>query len=175
MLMVCLTINIRKLCPQYHHSKFIMDDNNNSSKVDNSQNLDDRDAASKARVAAGKLRRERRNKAKELKKKYNEIRSTLDNTAEKRELKEQYNAALLDIDTSLESNKSGAGSTVQDDGIDNVDSSDDGNSNSNSSVEFNGSVLICINGSPHYIDIPYDSNTGAYAASGGANFPIDEP
>ena len=149
-----------------------MDDNNNSSKVDNSQSLDDRDAASKARVAAGKLRRERRNKAKELKKKYNEIRSTLDNTAEKRELKEQYNAALLDIDTSLESNKSGAGSTIQDDGIDNVDSSgDDGGG----SVEFNGSVLICINGSPYYIDIPYDSGTGAYAASEGANFPISAP
>ena len=102
-----------------------MDDNNNSSKVDDSQSLDDRDAASKARVAAGKLRRERRNKAKELKKKYNEIRNTLDNTADKRELKEQYKAALLDIDTSLESNKSGAGSTIQDDGIDNVESSTD--------------------------------------------------
>ena len=100
-----------------------MDDNNNSSKVDASQSLDDRDAASKARVAAGKLRRERRNKAKELKKKYNEIRNTLNNTADKRELREQYKAALLDIDTSLESNKSGAGSTIQDDGIDNVDSS----------------------------------------------------
>jgi len=102
-----------------------MDDNNNSSKVDDSQSLDERDAASKARVAAGKLRRERRNKAKELKKKYNEIRNTLDNTADKRELKEQYKAALLDIDTSLESNKSGAGSTIQDDGIDNVESSTD--------------------------------------------------
>ena len=149
-----------------------MDDNNNSSKVDNSQSLDDRDAASKARVAAGKLRRERRNKAKELKKKYNEIRNTLDNTADKRELREQYKAALLDIDTSLESNKSGAGSTIQDDGIDNVESSGGDDS---SSVEFNGSVLICINGSPYYIDIPYDSDTGAYAASGGANFPISAP
>jgi len=147
-----------------------MDDNNNSSKVDNSQSLDDRDAASKARVAAGKLRRERRDKAKELKKKYNETRNTLDNTADKRELKEQYKAALLDIDTSLESNKSGAGSTVQDDGIDNVDSSGGDDS---SSVGFNGSVLICINGSPYYIDIPYDSGTGAYEASEGANFPIE--
>ena len=148
-----------------------MDDNNNSSKVDNSQSLDDRDAASKARVAAGKLRRERRNKAKELKKKYNKIRSTLDNTADKRELKEQYKAALLDIDTSLESNKSGAGSTIQDDGIDNVNSSGGGDSGGGGG-EFNGSVLICINGSPYYIDIPYDSDTGAYAAGGGANFPI---
>ena len=38
---------------------------------------------------------------------------------------------------------------------------------------FNGSVLICINGSPYYIDIPYDSGTGAYEASEGANFPIE--
>ena len=191
MFMGWLTINIRKLCPQYQLSKFIMDDNNNSSKVDASQSLDNRDAASKARdhrkpstmaareaaaglnlagnnpmsgrggktptmaereaaaglnlagnnpmsgreAAAGLnlagndtmsgRRRERRNKAKELKKKYNEIRSTLGSTAEKRELKEQYKAALLDIDTSLESNKSGAGSTIQDDSIDNVDSSAD--------------------------------------------------
>jgi hypothetical protein len=41
--------------------------------------------------------------------------------------------------------------------------------------EFNGSVLICINGSPYYIDIPYDSNTGPYAAADGANFPITAP
>jgi len=44
-----------------------------------------------------------------------------------------------------------------------------------SDIEFNGSVMICINGSPYYIDIPYDSDTGAYAASGGANFPITQP
>lgn len=122
-----------------------MDDNNNSSKVDNNQSPDDRDAASKARVAAGKLRRERRNKAKELKKKYNEIRSTLDNTAEKRELKEQYNAALLDIDTSLESNKSGAGSTIQDDGIDNVDSSGGGDSGGGLPSDFAEETLDVVN------------------------------
>ena len=125
-----------------------MDDNNNSSKVDNSQSLDDRDAASKARVAAGKLRRERRNKAKELKKKYNEIRSTLDNTADKRELKEQYKAALLDIDTSLESNKSGAGSTIQDDGIDNVDSSVGNDSGGLPDGYDETAVILCGNGSP---------------------------
>jgi hypothetical protein len=156
-----------------------MNGNNNYSKVDPNQSLDDRDAASKARVAAGKLRRERRNKAKELKKKYNEIQNTLDNTADKRELKEQYKAALLDIDTSLESNKSGAGSTIQDDGIDNIDSSADGGGGGGGGgggdVEFNGSVLICIDGSPYYIDIPYDSDTGPYAQSEGANFPISAP
>ena len=42
-------------------------------------------------------------------------------------------------------------------------------------VAFNGSVLICIDGSPYYIDIPYDSDTGPYAQSAGANFPISAP
>lgn len=42
-------------------------------------------------------------------------------------------------------------------------------------VEFNGSVLICINGSPYYINIPYDATKGAYASSEGADFPIEEP
>jgi len=41
-----------------------------------------------------------------------------------------------------------------------------------SDIEFNGSVLICINGSPYYINIPYDTDKGAYAASEGADFPI---
>lgn len=127
-----------------------MNDDINYSKVDPNQSLDDRDAASKARVAAGKLRRERRNKAKELKKKYNEIRNTLDNTADKRELKEQYKAALLDIDTSLESNKSGAGSTIQDDGIDNVDSSADGGGGGGGIPDgyTETAVTLCENGSP---------------------------
>jgi hypothetical protein len=40
------------------------------------------------------------------------------------------------------------------------------------SADFSGSVIICINGSPKYIDIPYDSETGAYSISSGANFPI---
>ena len=38
---------------------------------------------------------------------------------------------------------------------------------------FNGSVLICIDGEPHYIDIPYDKSIGAYPAADGANFTID--
>jgi hypothetical protein len=123
-----------------------MNGNNNSSKIDASQSLDDRDAASQARVAAGKLRRERRNKAKKLKEKYNEIRKTLNNTEDKRELKEQYKAALLDVDTSLKSNKSGAGSTIQDDGIDNVDSGDGGGGLPEGFAET--AVTLCQNGSP---------------------------
>jgi hypothetical protein len=38
---------------------------------------------------------------------------------------------------------------------------------------FNGSVLICINGEPYYIDIPYDESIGAYPGADGANFTIN--
>lgn len=126
-----------------------MDDNNNSSKVDNSQSLDDRDAASKARVKLGQAKRDKRNKAKELKAALKQRLRSLDNTKDKRKLKEQFKSALKDIDTGLDSNRSGAGSTVQDDGIDNVDStenSDDGGGLPDGYVET--AVIICVNGSP---------------------------
>ena len=38
---------------------------------------------------------------------------------------------------------------------------------------FNGSVLICINGEPYYIDIPYNESIGAYPETDGANFTIN--
>jgi hypothetical protein len=129
-----------------------MNNRSNSSEVDNSQSLGDRDSASKARAAAGNLRRERRDKSKWLKDRYKETLRSLDNTADKRELKEQYKSAILDLDTSLESNKSGAGSTIQDDGIDNVDSSvgdgGDGGGLPDGYVETN--VILCVNGGPVY-------------------------
>ena len=68
-------------------------------------------------------------------------------------------------------NKEGTDETISNDGIDQI-GVDDNDGESASSVEFNGSVLICINGFPFYIDIPYDSNTGVYPSSDGANFPI---
>lgn len=150
--------------------------NNNSyyNEVDSDQDLNIRDADSKSRVKLGQAKRDKRNKAKELKAAFKQRLKSLDNTKDRRELKEQFKSSLKDIDTGLESNRGGAGSTVQDDGVDNVDSSNDG-SVGGGGVEFNGSVLICINGSPYYIDIPYDSDTGPYAPSSGANFPITAP
>jgi len=70
-------------------------------------------------------------------------------------------------------NQSGQDSSIEDSGIDTLGAG--ASSASDSSVEFNGSVLICINGSPFYIDIPYDSDTGVYPSSDGANFPITAP
>lgn len=101
--------------------------NNDSyyNKVDSDQDLNTRDAESKARVKLGQARRDKRNKAKELKAAFKQRLKSLDNTKDKRKLKEQFKSALKDIDTGLDSNRSGAGSTVQDDGIDNVESSTD--------------------------------------------------
>lgn len=75
-------------------------------------------------------------------------------------------------------NESDQNSKIGDDGIDAIGrgaSPEGGGGGGGGDIEFNGSVLICINGSPYYIDIPYDSDTGAYAAASGANFPITEP
>ena len=102
-----------------------MDNDSYYNKVDSDQDLNIRDAESKSRVKLGQARRDRRNKAKELKAALKQRLKSLDNTKDKRELKEQFRSALKDIDTGLDSNRSGAGSTVQDDGIDNVESSTD--------------------------------------------------
>jgi hypothetical protein len=101
--------------------------NNDSyyNKVDSDQDLNIRDADSKSRVKLGQAKRDKRNKAKELKAAFKQRLKSLDDTKDKRKLKEQFKSALKDIDTGLDSNRSGAGSTVQDDGIDNVESSTD--------------------------------------------------
>lgn len=101
--------------------------NNDSyyNKVDSDQDLNTRDAESKARVKLGQARRDKRNRAKGLKAAFKQRLKSLDNTKDKRKLREQFKSALKDIDTGLDSNRSGAGSTVQDDGIDNVESSTD--------------------------------------------------
>jgi len=100
--------------------------NNDSyyNKVDSDQDLNIRDADSKSRVKFGQAKRDKRNKAKELKAAFKQRLNSLENTKDRRELKERFKSALKDIDTGLDSNRSGAGSTVQDDGIDNVDSTE---------------------------------------------------
>ena len=100
--------------------------NNDSyyNKVDSDQDLNIRDADSKSRVKFGQAKRDKRNKAKELKAAFKQRLKSLDNTKDRRDAKEQFKSDLKDIDTGLESNKSGAGSTVQDDSIDSVDSTE---------------------------------------------------
>jgi hypothetical protein len=101
--------------------------NNDSyyNKVDSDFDLNIRDAESKSRVKLGQAKRDKRNRAKELKAAFKQRLKSLDNTKDKRKLREQFKSALKDIDTGLDTNRSGAESTVQDDGIDNVESSTD--------------------------------------------------
>lgn len=99
-------------------------EDNKTNTVDASRSLSFRDSASKDRVAAGQKRRDKREKARELKAKYKEIRNNSRSTSDTRSERESFKADLKDIDTGLESNKSGTGSTVQDDSIDNVDSTE---------------------------------------------------
>jgi len=92
-------------------------------------------------------------------------------TKERRDIK----AGVYDLNTRPDDNKEGTDERIQNDGIDRIASPIQDGSGSDGNVEFNGSVLICINGDPYYIDIPYDSETGPYASSSGANFPITAP
>ena len=137
--------------------------------------------------------RERRAQEKEIKKQRQEALNQATSTKERREIKKAAEEATLatrgpsssggsdkggiyDISTNNYSqpqrNQSGQDSSIEDAGIDTLGGGGGASSDGGSSVEFNGSVLICINGSPFYIDIPYDSDTGVYAESNGANFPI---
>jgi len=138
-----------------------------------------------------KSTRESRAQEKEIKKQRQEALNQATSTKERREIKKAAEEATLatrgpsssggsdkggiyDISTNNYSqpprNQSGQDSSIQDAGIDTLGAG--ASSASDSGVNFNGSVLICINGSPFYIDIPYDSTAGVYAESNGANYPI---
>jgi hypothetical protein len=140
-----------------------------------------------------KSTRESRAQEKEIKKQRREALNQATSTKERREIKKAAEEATLatrgpsssggsdkggiyDISTNNYSqpqrNQSGQDSSIEDAGIDTLGGS---SADGGSSVEFNGSVIICINGSPFYIDIPYDSDTGVYAISDGANYPITAP
>ena len=135
--------------------------------------------------------RESRAQEKEIKKQRQEALNQATSTKERREIKKAAEEATLatrapsssggsdkggiyDISTNNYSqpprNQSGQDSSIEDAGIDTLGAG--ASSESDSSVEFNGSVIICIDGVPFYIDIPYDPTAGVYAISDGANFPI---
>lgn len=43
-------------------------------------------------------------------------------------------------------------------------------------LDFNGTVILCINGNPYYINIAYDADKGPYSTDGNdPDFPILEP
>ena len=143
-------------------------------------NYDESEQERKDRRASSKTRRNERKFDRALKDDYKSKLASVFTTAERRKIKAEYSAAkdrggIYDVSTDTyrkyDNNQDDQNSDTNRAGIDKIGSSDIPASGGGD-VEFNGSVLICINGSPYYIDIPYDSDTGVYAASEGANFPI---
>ena len=141
-------------------------------------NYDESEQERKDRRASSKTRRNERKFDRALKDDYKSKLASVFTTAERRKIKAEYSAAkdrggIYDVSTDTyrkyDNNQDDQNSDINRAGIDKIGSS---NIPASGDVEFNGSVLICINGSPYYIDIPYDSDTGVYAASEGANFPI---
>jgi len=141
-------------------------------------NYDESEQERKDRRASSKTRRNERKFDRALKDDYKSKLASVFTTAERRKIKAEYSAAkdrggIYDVSTDTyrkyDNNQDDQNSDINRAGIDKIGSSD---IPASGDVEFNGSVLICINGSPYYIDIPYDSDTGVYAASEGANFPI---
>jgi hypothetical protein len=130
--------------------------------------MDLKNEESKRREGLARKRSDLKKEKRAQRKARREELSGATSTRERREIKEKFDNVFADIDTSIENNKKERDNEPQyDKGDDISDSGDDG-----IGLEFNGSVIICINGSPKYIDIPYDSETGAYSISSGANFPI---
>jgi hypothetical protein len=138
---------------------------------------EEREAANKASAEKNLKLRETRGNARREK---NEIRERLqgvNNTSDRRSIK---SGAIYDLSTNSYVEKKEFPQTgkrsIQDNAVDFVDRDRiEGEGGSGGGGGFNGSVLVCINGDPYYIDIPYDSETGPYAPSSGANFPITAP
>lgn len=142
---------------------------------------------SEARFVRERARREIRKQQRAAKKQEKDQLKQARGTRERRKIKEQFDkidegiesGGIYDVDTNTYTPPPPHPDTgkrnLLDDVVDFVPRNPLGDDDSSSNVEFNGSVIICINGSPFYIDIPYDSTTGVYAISGGANFPITAP
>ncbi len=100
-------------------------------------------------------------------------------TKERREIKgyyEEQRGKIIDVSVNppQSQNQDGENSDISQDGVDSsVEHGGSGGGGGGST--FNGSVLICINGSPYWIDIPYDDETGPYDGTGDANHPITAP
>ena len=82
--------------------------------------------------------------------------------------------AIFDLSTNTYTPKQNNQQGIDEDSNDR--SIDSFGSTTNNGIEaFNGTVAICINGTPYYIDIAYDDNIGPYAIATGENYPITEP
>ena len=138
-----------------------------------------------ARFVRERARKEIRKQQRAAKKQEKDQLKQASGTKARRRIKEQFDkidegiesGGIYDVDTNTYTPPKPHPDTgkrnLLDDAVDFVsrDSLEDGDD----SIDFNGSVLICIDGKPFYIDIPYDPTTGVYSESNGANFPITAP
>jgi len=150
------------------------------------------------RFATERATRERRAQERGIKKQRKEALNRATSTSQRREIKKEAEEAILKINGSSsaggnqkggvydistnnysqpERNQTNQDVSTEEAGIDSIGGSSSlgGGGGGGSNVQFNGSVLICINGSPFYIDIPYDTTAGVYPLSDGANYPITAP
>tara|TARA_R110002124_G_scaffold224833_1_gene390116 strand:- start:383 stop:841 length:459 start_codon:yes stop_codon:yes gene_type:complete len=139
---------------------------------------------SEARFVRERARKDRREQKRALRKQEkNQLKQTRGSKA-RRELRDEFDkvekgiesGGIYDVDTNTytppEGNVAGSNTNMTETGVQSIprDSLEDVDS-----IDFNGSVLLCINGAPFYIDIPYDPTTGVYSESNGANYPITAP
>jgi hypothetical protein len=105
-----------------------MSSDNESYRIDNSDDVSFRDSLSKKRVAFGEQRRTLRQEKKELRKSYKEILNQVNNSADIRRLKDEYQSNIKDVDTRLnnltDKNKQGIDNDVHS-GIDSIQSDTD--------------------------------------------------
>ena len=139
---------------------------------------------SEARFVRERARKDRREQKRALRK---QERNQLDQTRgskARRRLRDEFDkvekgiesGGIYDVDTNTYTPPKPHPDTgkrnLLDDAVDFIPRDPSGDDDS---ITFNGSVLICIDGKPFYIDIPYDPTTGVYSESNGANFPITAP
>jgi len=103
----------------------------------------------KESLARQKATRERRKREKELRDRYKYARRQLENsgvysTKKVRELKEAYENAVKDLDTSLDGNKDDKNDTVQNDSIDSTNSDD---------IRDTIEVILCVDGEAYEAQI----------------------
>tara|TARA_R110000787_G_scaffold90455_1_gene190970 strand:+ start:1068 stop:1526 length:459 start_codon:yes stop_codon:yes gene_type:complete len=137
-----------------------------------------------ARFVRERARKEIRKQQRAAKKQEKDQLKQASGTKARRRIKEQFDkidegiesGGIYDVDTNTYTPPKPHPDTgkrnLLDDAVDFIPRDPSGDDDS---ITFNGSVLICIDGKPFYIDIPYDPTTGVYSESNGANFPITAP
>tara|TARA_R110000796_G_scaffold26139_2_gene72948 strand:+ start:276 stop:734 length:459 start_codon:yes stop_codon:yes gene_type:complete len=137
-----------------------------------------------ARFVRERARKEIRKQQRAAKKQEKDQLKQASGTKARRRIKEQFDkidegiesGGIYDVDTNTYTPPKPHPDTgkrnLLDDAVDFIPRDPSGDDDS---ITFNGSVLICIDGKPFYIDIPYDPTTGVYLESNGANFPITAP